>query len=55
MIREGGNVFLGTDGRVSTKAIEEEGIAVNLLPNLVFTGDIEGNGDDTLVGVRKLY
>lgn len=55
VIREGGKVFLGTDGRVSTKAIEEEGIAVNLLPNLVFTGDIEGNGDDTLVGVRKLY
>lgn len=47
-IIEGGKVFLGTDGKVSTAG-------TTVLPNLVFTGDVEADGAVTLVGVRKLY
>lgn len=50
-VKEGGAVFIGTDGRASTVA-QESGVAI---PNLIFTGDVEVVGTVTLVGVKKLY
>lgn len=49
-VTEGGLVYLGTDGRVSAIAGTD-----NLIPGLIFTGDVEAHGEQTLVGVRKLY
>lgn len=54
-INEGGKVYLGTDGKVTTKAVVETNVEVNRLTNLVFTGDVEVQDGITLVGVRKLY
>lgn len=52
-VAEGGKVYLDAeDGQVSDTA----NTAANLLiPNLVFTGDVETVDGVTIVGVRKLY
>lgn len=56
---EGAKVYLGSDGKVTTAAdngkTAGDKVDYLLLPNLVFTGDVEVQGTKTLVGVRKLY
>lgn len=52
---EGGKVYLGTDGRVSTKSSESEGVIVNHLPMMQFLGTTEVIDNKTLVTVRKRY
>lgn len=54
-IVEGGKVYLGSDGKVSTKPIEEVEKVVNHLPQLMFLGSTEVDGDKTVVAIRKLY
>lgn len=52
---EGGRVYLGTDGKVSTKSTEDEGVSVNHLPMMQFLGTTEVIDNKTLVTVRKRY
>ena len=58
-VAEGGKVYMGTDGKVTPVATNglAAGDLVNylLLPELVFTGDVEVVDGTTLVGVRKRY
>ena len=54
-IVEGGKVYLGSDGKVSTLPIEEVDKVVNHLPQLMFLGSTEVDGDKTVVAIRKLY
>lgn len=50
---EGDKVYLDA---VTAMVTTTDNTGANLLiPNLIFTGDVETVGDDTLVGVRKLY
>jgi len=58
-VAEGGKVYLGTDGKATPAA--DNGLTAGdkvdylLLPELVFTGDVETLDGVTLVGVRKRY
>ena len=55
---EGAKVYLGADGKVTPAASDgaaQDPVSYLLLPNLIFTGDVETSDSVTLVGVRKLY
>lgn len=57
-IIEGGKVYMSAAGKVTPEADDGATPTANnhlLLPNLVFTGDVETIDGETLVGVRKLY